>query len=161
MGTEPEVLRVATDRVVTIEYTARLTNGDLIDSTERCGPVTYLHGNEQIFPQLEQAVEGLAPGEERTLALSPRETYGEHRPDLVRRMPRAQLPPELVLEVGKRYTVRPPRGEPMIFRLAGIEGEDVLADFNNPAAGLGLDIWAKVVAVRPATAEEIRRGTLR
>ena len=161
MSNEMEALRVATDRVVTIEYSARLTNGDLIDSTERCGPVTYLHGNEQIFPQLEQAVEGLAPGEEKHVALSPRETYGEHRAELVRRMPRAQLPPELVLEIGKRYTVRPPRGEPMIFRLVGVEGDEVLADFNNPAAGQGLDIWAKVVAVRPATADEIRRGTLR
>lgn len=158
---ETGALRVATDTVVTIEYRATLTNGDLVDSTERCGPVTYLHGNEQIFPALEQAVEGLMPGEERRLSLSPKESYGEHRPDLVRRMPRAQLPPELVLEVGRRYTVRPPRGEPMIFRLVGVEGDDVLADFNNAAAGQGLDIWAKVVAVRPATAEEIRKGTLR
>ncbi|MCC6850531.1 MAG: peptidylprolyl isomerase [Deltaproteobacteria bacterium] len=154
-------VRVAVDRVVTIEYRATLTNGDLVDSTERCGPVTYLHGNEQIFPALERAVEGLVAGEERRLSLSPKESYGEHRPDLVRRMPRAQLPPELTLEAGKRYTVRPPRGEPMIFRLVGIEGDEVLADFNHPAAGQGLDVWAKVVAVRPATADEVRRGTLR
>jgi FKBP-type peptidyl-prolyl cis-trans isomerase SlyD len=154
-------LTVATDRVVTIEYRATLTNGELVDSTDHCGPVTYLHGNEQIFPELERAVDGLAAGEERRLSLSPRESYGEHRPDLVRRMPRAQLPPDLALEVGKRYTVRPPRGEPMKFRLVGVENEEVLADFNNPAAGQGLEIWAKVVAVRPATADEIRRGTLR
>jgi hypothetical protein len=69
-----------------------LTNGDLVDSTDRCGPVTYLHGNEQIFPALEQAVDGLVAGEERRMSLSPRESYGEHRPDLVRRMPRRQLP---------------------------------------------------------------------
>ena len=156
-----EGLRVAADTVVTIEYRATLTNGDLVDSTERCGPVTYLHGNEQIFPALEQAVDGLVPGEERTLSLSPRESYGEVRSDLVRRMPRAQLPPDLVVEIGKRYTIRPPRGEPMIFRLVGVEGDEVIADFNHPAAGQGLDVWAKVVAVRPATNEEIRRGTLR
>jgi FKBP-type peptidyl-prolyl cis-trans isomerase 2 len=154
-------LTVATDTVVTIEYRATLSNGELVDSTDHCGPVTYLHGNEQIFPQLEQAVDGLSAGAERRLSLSPRESYGEHRPELVRRMPRAQLPPDLVLEIGKRYTVRPPRGEPMKFRLVGIENDEVLADFNNPAAGQGLDIWAKVVAIRPATADEIRRGTLR
>jgi FKBP-type peptidyl-prolyl cis-trans isomerase SlyD len=154
-------LTVATDRVVTIEYRATLTNGELVDSTDHCGPVTYLHGNEQIFPELERAVDGLSAGEERRLSLSPRESYGEHRPELIRRMPRAQLPPDLALEVGKRYTVRPPRGEPMKFRLVGLEHDEVLADFNNPAAGQGLEIWAKVVAVRPATADEIRRGTLR
>lgn len=154
-------MRVATDTVVTIEYRASLSDGALVDSTDPCGPVTYLHGNEQIFPALEQAVDGLAPGEERRVTLSPRESYGEHRSELVRRMPRAQLPPELTLEVGKRYTVRPPRGEPMKFRLVAIEEEEVLVDFNNPAAGQALEIWARVVAVRPATADEIRRGTLR
>ena len=158
---EIQPLRVATDTVVTIEYRAQLTSGDLIDSTDHCGPVTYLHGNEQIFPQLEQAVEGLVAGDERRVSLPPSESYGEHRPELIRRMPRAQMPPEVVLEVGKRYTIRPPRGEPTKFRLVGIEGEEVVADFNNPAAGQGLDIWAKVVAVRPATPEEIRKGTLR
>ena len=151
-------LRVATDVVVTIEYRATLTNGEVVDSTERCGPVTYLHGNEQIFPELERAVDGLAPGEERRLSLSPQESYGEHRPELVRRLPRAQLPPDLTLAAGKRYTVRAPKGEPMIFRLIGIEDDEVVADFNNPAAGQGLDIWAKVVAVRAATPNELRRG---
>ncbi len=112
-------MRAATDTVVTIEYRASLTNGDLVDSTDHCGPVTYLHGNEQIFPALEQAVDGLMAGEERRLSLSAQESYGEHRPELIRRMPRAQLPPELALEVGKRYTIRPPRGEPMKFRLVG------------------------------------------
>ncbi|MEO6027137.1 MAG: peptidylprolyl isomerase [Candidatus Binatia bacterium] len=158
---EVQGLRVATDTVVTIEYSAKLSNGDLIDSTDHCGPVTYLHGNEQIFPALEQAVDGLVAGDERRLSLPPSETYGEHRPELIRRMPRAQMPPEVVLEVGKRYTIRPPRGEPTKFRLVGIEGEEVVADFNNPAAGQGLEIWAKVVAIRPATPEEIRKGTLR
>ena len=154
-------MRVATDTVVTIEYRATLSDGALVDSTDHCGPVTYLHGNEQIFPELERAVDGLTAGEERRLSLAPTESYGEHRPELVRRMPRAQMPPEVVLEVGKRYTVRPPRGEPMKFKLVAIEDEDVVADFNNPAAGQGLEIWAKVVAVRPATSDEIRRGTLR
>ena len=154
-------LRVVADTVVTIEYRASLTNGDVVDSTDHCGPVTYLHGNEQIFPALEQAVDGLVAGEERRWSLAAKESYGEHRAELVRRMPRAQLPPELALEIGKRYTIRPPRGEPMKFRLVGIEGDEVLADFNNPAAGQSLEIWARVVAVRPATADEIRRGTLR
>jgi peptidylprolyl isomerase len=153
--------RVATDTVVTIEYRASLSDGALVDSTDHCRPVTFLHGNEQIFPALEQVVEGLTAGEERSLVLSPRKSYGEHRAELVRCLPRAQLPPELALEVGKRYTVRPPRGEPMIFRLVGVEGDEVVADFNSPAAGQGLEIWARVVAVRTATSDELRRGSLR
>ena len=154
-------MRVAGDTVVTIEYSALLEDGAIIDSTEHCGPVTYLHGNEQIFPALERAIEGLEAGEEREIRLSPSEGYGERREELVRQIPRAELPPDLQLVPGERYTVRSPNGTRLDFRLVAIRGDEIVADFNNRAAGLGLRIKAKVLAVRAATAEELRRGTLR
>jgi FKBP-type peptidyl-prolyl cis-trans isomerase 2 len=154
-------VRASKDTVVTIEYAARLDDGRLIDSTGSCGPVTYLHGNEQIFPALEEAVEGLAAGEERTLRLPPSASYGERREDLVRRMPRAQLPPDLPLVAGERYSVRGTAGQQLVFQLLAIDEDEVVVDFNNRAAGLGLEIRARVVAVRSATPDELRRGTLR
>lgn len=154
-------LRVTGDRVVTIEYVARLEDGTVIDSTEHCGPVTYLHGNEQIFPALERAVEGLQAGDRRDLELSAEESYGRRREELVRRVPRAQLPPDLVLTPGERYEVRAPAGTRLVFRLVAVDGDEVIADFNTRAAGQGLQITATVLAVRAATDDEIRRGTLR
>jgi FKBP-type peptidyl-prolyl cis-trans isomerase 2 len=79
----------------------------------------------------------------------------------VRRFPRAHLPPDLVLEVGGRYRLRAPEGKTLDFKLVGLDGDDVVADFNNRAAGQGLRIEARVVAVRSATPAELRRGTLR
>lgn len=154
-------MRVAKDTVVTIEYTARLDDGALVDSTEHCGPISYLHGNEQIFPALERAVEGLEAGMESDLRLPPEESYGERRDTLIRRMPRSQLPPDLRLVPGERYTLRAPDGRKLFFQLVAIEGDEVVADFNNRAAGQGLRIQAKVLAVRAASADELRRGTLR
>jgi FKBP-type peptidyl-prolyl cis-trans isomerase 2 len=154
-------VRVGADTVVTIEYVARLEDGTIVDSTEHCGPVSYLHGNEQLFPALERAVEGLGPGEERELALSADESYGARREALVRRVPRAQLRPDLVLTPGERYELRAPDGTRLVFTLVAVEGDDVVADFNPRGAGHGLRITAKVLAVRAATADEIRRGTLR
>ena len=48
-----------------------------------------------------------------------------------------------------------------VSELVAIEGDEVVADFNHRGAGQGLRIQAKVLAVRPATADELRRGTLR
>ena len=154
-------MRVADDTVVTLEYTARLDDGTVIDSTADCGPVTYLHGNEQIFPALERAVDGLEAGATTELRLAPAESYGERRPELERRIPRVQLPPQLSLTPGERYSVRAPDGRRLVFRLLAIEDDAVLADFNVPAAGQGLHIHATVIAVRAATADELRRGTVR
>lgn len=154
-------MKVATDTVVTLEYVACLEDGTVLDSTERCGPVSYLHGNEQIFPALERVVEGLEAGEEREVRLTPEESYGARRDQLVRRLPRAQLPPNLHLVAGQRYEVRAPNNARLVFTLVGVEGDEVVADFNVRGAGQGLRITAKVLAVRAATADELRRGTLR
>jgi FKBP-type peptidyl-prolyl cis-trans isomerase SlyD len=154
-------LRVAPDRVVTLDYVARLDDGTVIDSTQHCGPVTYLHGNEQIFPALERAVEGLAPGERGEIQLPAEESYGRRREELVRRVPRAQLPPGLALTPGERYEVRASNATRLVFTLVAVDGDDVIADFNIRAAGQGLHISATVLAVRAATEDEIRRGTLR
>ena len=154
-------MRVAKDTVVTIAYTARLANGEIVDSTEACGPVTYLHGNEQIFPALEETVDGLEAGASGTLELPPAQGYGERRAELVRRIPRVQLPSDLPLEEGRQYNLRARGGEPLAFRLVGIEPEAIVADFNSRAAGHSLIIDVTVVAVRAATAAELRRGTLR
>ena len=133
-----------------------------MDSTDHCGPVTYLHGNEQIFPALEQAVDGLRGGRgtpplavaDRELRRAPTGAGAAHaaRPTAARAR---------ALRSASATPCDRRAGEPTIFRLVGVEGDEVLADFNNAAAGQGLEIWAKVVAVRAATAEEIRRGTLR
>jgi FKBP-type peptidyl-prolyl cis-trans isomerase 2 len=154
-------VRIAKDTVVTIEYSARLDGGDLVDSTEDCGPITYLQGNEQIFPPLERALEGLEAGAEREIRLEPSASYGERREELVRRIPRAQLPSDLALVPGNRYGIKASDGRRLAFRLVAVAGDAVVADFNSPAAGQGLHIKAKVLAVRAATPEELRRGTLR
>jgi len=154
-------MRVATDTVVTLDYVARLDDGTVVDSTDHCGPVSYLHGNEQIFPALERVVDGLAPGEERDVRLPPEESYGLRREELVRRVPRAQLPETLALVPGERYELRGKDGTRLAFTVVRIEDDEVVADFNARGTGQGLHIVAKVIAVRPATAEEIRRGSLR
>jgi len=154
-------VHVTVDTVVTIEYVARLDDGTLVDSTERCGPINYLHGNEQIFPALERVVEGLRAGDTRDVRLSPEEAYGTRREELVRRVPRAQLPPDVVLVPGERYELRAPNGTQVGFTLVGVEGDALVADFNTRGAGQGLRITATVRDVRAATQDEIRRGSLR
>ena len=154
-------LRAATDTVVTVEYEARLEDGTVVDSTDRCGPVSYLHGNEQLFPALERLVEGLAAGDAGEIELAPAEAYGARRDELVRRVPRAQLPPTIELVPGERYEVRSANGTRLTFSLVGVEGDDVIADFNTRGAGQRLRISVRVLTVRAATPDELRRGTLR
>jgi len=151
-------MEVAAGRVVTLEYTVRLANGELVDSTGDCGPLSILIGGGQLFPPLEARLTGMRAGETRELRIPAEEAWGERQPGLVRTMPREQLPPDLVLEVGREYVLKTPEGRALRFTVRGVGEGTLEADFNPRGAGQALHATVTVVAVRAPTAEEERRG---
>jgi len=76
----------------------------------------------------------------------------------VRTIPRDRLPPDLDLVVGGEYGIAAPGGKRVRFRVLDVSPEEVRADFNPRTAGQELLATVTVVDVRPATAEEERRG---
>jgi FKBP-type peptidyl-prolyl cis-trans isomerase SlyD len=151
-------LEVAADRVVTLEYTVHLENGRLVDSTGHCGPIAIMVGSGQLFPALEDRVLGMRAGESREVRIPPEDAYGAWQEGLVRTIPRTRLAPDLELTVGEEYRLKGPDGKPLRFRLLEIGDDSVRADFNAPLAGQALVATVTVVAVRPPTAEEARKG---
>ena len=153
-----DVLDVADDRVVTLEYTVRLESGRVIDSTGHCGPLAIMVGGGQLFPALEDAIRGMRAGETREVRIAPEDAYGVRHEELVRTIPRARLDPDLELTIGEEYRLKGPDGRVRRFRLLEIGDDEVRADFNSPHAGQALLAVVTVVAVRLPTAEEARRG---
>ncbi len=151
-------MQVADGLVVTLEYTVHLADGTLLDSTGHCGPLTLMIGSGQLFPALEDRILGMTAGETRTLLIPAADAYGAWRPELVRTMPRDRLPPTLDLEIGRDYRVKSPDGKALRFRLLEVGDAEIRADFNPPQAGQDLRAAVTVVAVRPPTGEEERRG---
>lgn len=151
-------MEVADGRVVVLEYTVHFANGRLLDSTGHCGPIAVMHGSGQLFPALEDRIVGMQAGETRELHIPAEEAYGPWREELVREMPRDRLPPDLELTVGEAYTLKSPDGKTLRFKLLEIGDAQVRADFNPPGAGQALTATVTVVAVRPPTPDEERRG---
>jgi FKBP-type peptidyl-prolyl cis-trans isomerase 2 len=149
---------VAAGMVVTLEYTVRVADGRLVDSTGDCGPLAVLQGSGQLFPALEDRIVGMRVGETREIRIPAADAFGDWRPELVRTIRRDQLPPSLQLEVGTEYRLKAESGKALRFRLLEIGLEDVRADFNAPQAGQELLATVTVVGVRPPTTEEERRG---
>ena len=151
-------MQVAEGMVATLEYTVRLADGTLLDSTGECGPLAVMIGSAQLFPALEERILGMEAGETRTLRIPAADAYGEWRAELVRTMPRDRLPPDLELEVGREYRLKSPDGRGLRFRLLEVGDAEVKADFNRPQAGQDLSATVTVVGVRAPTPEEERRG---
>jgi len=81
-------LIVADDLVVSLDYTLQLDDGETIDTSEGDEPLEFIQGHGEIVPGLEQALYGMAVGDEKELVVRPEDGYGELDPDAYQTIPR-------------------------------------------------------------------------
>ena len=79
----PLATQVGPETYVTLAYTLYDEEGDVLDRTEDEEPLSYLHGYGQLVPGLERAIEGMMPGDERSVVIPPAEGYGDYDPEAV------------------------------------------------------------------------------
>ena len=151
-------LTVVDDLVVSLDYTLRLDDGEIIDSSTEQGPVEFLQGRGQIVPGLEQALYGMAVGEEKGVQVVPDEGYGERNADALQVVPNDVFPSDLDLEPGMALQMRDPSGRVLMAYVTELRPDGVLLDFNHPLAGETLHFQVKVADLRAATAEELAHG---
>ncbi|HTX65354.1 MAG TPA: FKBP-type peptidyl-prolyl cis-trans isomerase [Opitutaceae bacterium] len=142
--------------VITFHFVLRDAAGRLLDTSRGGAPVTFVEGDGAVIDGLAAGLRGLPAGARRVLVVPAAQGYGERDGELVRRVPRRSLPVEDI-KVGDRFQTGPDRHAPIV-TIAGIEGDEVVLDANHPLAGVELHFEVEVIAVRPATAEERRRG---
>ncbi len=143
-----------------VSMTYRLTNaaGEELDRADKNEPFSYLHGAGQIVPGLEKALAGALVGTQKKVVVSPEEGYGEVEERLRTSAKRNQFPPDAELTVGMRFAADDGSGQPIIFTVTELVGDDVSLDGNHPLAGETLHFDVEVVEVREATAEELQHG---
>lgn len=151
-------MKIANGSVVGIDYSLHLGDGRVVDASEPGDPLTYLHGEGQIVPGLESALEGLAVGDSKQVVVAPAEGYGEHDPRGLQVVPRGALPPGFEPQVGMALTAEGEDGEPVPFSIREVRLDDVVIDLNHPLAGKTLHFDVTVREVRAATPEELSHG---
>lgn len=96
---------VARNTVVTLDYHVTDPDGAVVDEGRE--PIVYLHGGyDDIFPKIEEALQGKGIGESVQVKLQPDEAFGDYDADLVQVEPRSDFPKEL--QVGMQFEGRPP-----------------------------------------------------
>jgi len=146
---------VGKNRVVSLHYTLKDENGELLDSSSGREPLDYLHGAGQIIPGLEDELEGREQGEEFSVVINPEKGYGQRDESLVHEVPKSEFDDPQELEVGMQFRVGGQGGN-MIMAVAGVQDETVSLDGNHPLAGVTLVFDVSVAGVRDATDEEIK-----
>jgi len=151
-------MQVAKNTVVTLDYNVTDPDGGLVDAGTE--PIVYLHGGyDDIFPMIEEAMQGKKIGESAIVKMQPDEAFGEYDAELIQIEPRSGFPKEL--EVGMQFEGVPDGADDddiLIYRVTEIANDKVVMDGNHPLAGMALVFTCTVTAVRPASAEEIKHG---
>ena len=151
-------MQVEKNTVVTLDYNVTDPDGELVDAGTE--PLVYLHGGyDDIFPMIEEAMQGKKVGESVVVKMQPDDAFGEYDADLIQIEPRKSFPKEL--QVGMQFEGLPEGGDEddvMIYRVTEVADDRVVLDGNHPLAGMALIFTCTVTAVRPASAEEIEHG---
>ena len=149
-------MQIGSQKAVTISYTLKDDQGEVLDTSEGREPLTYLHGTGNIVPGLEAALEGKTVGDAIQTTLTPEQGYGDRDEQQVRNVPLRKLP-EGKVEVGMRYRIQTEEGYSAAL-VTAIRGDYATIDANHPLAGMTLHFDVKVLGVRDATAEELSHG---
>ena len=144
---------VAPGQWVHLRYRIFDSTGAALEDVPR--EITYLHGGHgELLAALETALEGREAGESVSAYLEPDAAYGQYDAERIVLVPRAQLPE--TLEAGMTFEGIPgeaPDGR--LYVATDITDDVVVLDANHPLAGIAVRFELEILAVRPASAEEI------
>lgn len=130
---------------VRVHYRGTLDDGTAFDDSAEHGPLEVTIGGGTLINGFEAALMGMAAGETKTVKLEPDEAYGQHDAGLVHTLERAQIPPQIDLEVGTELQAQDSNGNPVRLVVTAFDGESVTLDANHPLAGKALTFELELV----------------
>ena len=145
-------MKIDQSALVSLDVTMYDAHGNLIERSEE--PLVYLHGHDDVFPRIEEALAGKEAGAHVALQLEPEDAFGDYDPALVLLMPLDNLGEGV--EVGMRVEGDGGQGTPgRIFTITDIAEGMAVLDGNHPLAGLALRFDITVIDVRGASDDEL------
>lgn len=149
---------IAQNKIVTFNYTLKDDTGNILDSTAGSTPFSFLSGNGQILPKLEDAMNGMLVGSRKNVKISAPDAYGNYNKEAVQQVDRTNFPENTDLQPGMQFVANSPEGNQMPFIIAEVHENNIKIDFNHPLAGKNLEFDVELVDIRDATAEELAHG---
>lgn len=133
---------------VKVEYTGTFEDGTVFDSSEKHGqPLEFEVGAGQMIPGFDNAVVGMKKGEEKEITIKPADAYGEHNPQLMKKVPREAIAGLKDPKPGMMLGLATPDGKQFAVKIAEVTDKEVAIDLNHPLAGKTLKFRIKVVDI--------------
>jgi len=132
---------------VKIHYTGTLDDGTEFDSSAGRDPLEFSLGSGQVIAGFDNAVDGMAVGESKTVTIPPAEAYGDRHEKLIQQVPASSLPDDMKPEVGMQLQSKSRDGQEMNLVVAEVTEETITVDANHPLAGFALTFAIELVEI--------------
>ena len=132
---------------VKVHYTGRLEDGTIFDTSKERDPITFTLGSGNVIPGFDRGVEGMQPGENKTLTIMPNDGYGERQDKLIVEVPSSRFPEEIDPKVGEKYQMQQSDGRTVNVTVTHMKDDMVTLDANHPLAGKTLIFDVELVAI--------------
>ena len=135
---------------VSVDYKGILQNGEVFD-TSSGQPLEVQIGAGKVIKGFEEALLGMSLNEKKSFTIEPEDAYGQRDERLKCVFARAEVPPEIDLQVGQIVGVRSQEGQQIPASIVQVDDENVTADMNHPLAGevLHFEIEVKGISSTP------------
>jgi FKBP-type peptidyl-prolyl cis-trans isomerase SlyD len=151
-------MALTSNKVVTISYIVSDSGGKVVDQAPATHPYSFLSGQNQILPKLEDKIGEMVIGSKKKVSLIPEEGYGEFKEEGIQQVKRSDFPADMDLTVGKRYMADAGDGRHLPFFITAVTDDEITIDFNHPFAGKTLHFEVELLNIREATDEELQHG---
>ena len=133
---------------VTLHFELSLEDGQIVDSNFEKTPASFVFGDGSLLPDFEDALLGMAVGQENTFVMPPEKAFGAYNESNVQRIPRSQF--GMDLEEGMVVSFADVGKNELPGVISEIGEKDVVVDFNHPLSGRSLTFRASIISIEDA-----------
>jgi len=133
---------------VKVEYTGKLKDGTVFDSSEKQGaPLEFEVGSGQVIKGFDQAIVGMKKDEEKKITIQPEDAYGQRNPELIKEIPRQTFPQDQEIKPGMVFMMKIQDGRQFPAIISEVKDNTVTIDLNPPLAGKTLIFNIKLLEI--------------
>jgi FKBP-type peptidyl-prolyl cis-trans isomerase SlyD len=148
-------MKITPTSFVTLDYLMRTADQDPLPPNAQGEEISLCLGMGLLPPSLEEAMVGMGINEQKTVRLTPEQSFGEVDESLITEVPRKDFDPVAAPKPGDVYETMDEQGHPVYFMVKELKDDTVVIDFNHPLAGKEVIFTITVKAVREATPEDL------
>lgn len=146
-------LVIGPDTRVTLFFSLKLDNGNVVDSNFEGAPASFLVGDGSLLPGFERAIYGMQSGEKGAFVIKPEDGFGANNPNNRQSIPRDQFPGDVELVKGLMMSFADAQKAELPGVVYDFDDDNVIIDFNHPLAGRDIVFDVEIINVESAPVE--------